>query len=172
MDIKKNLDKIVNFVLKRVAEIFGLLLLIASILLFISLASYSPEDPNFIFTDKTEIKNILGSKGSLASDILYQSIGLICILIPFTIFFTGLNLFKNKNFLILIENIFFIIIYSIFGSLFFSIFHKETFWLIINGNNGFIGSFLEKTFLFNLININTKISYYVLLFFITAHLYF
>ena len=57
MDIKKILDKSLNFTLKRVAEILGLIILIASILLFISLISYSPEDPNFIFSEKTEIKN-------------------------------------------------------------------------------------------------------------------
>ena len=167
MEIKSFFDKIVVFALKRLAELVGLLLVIISVLLFLSLISYSPEDPNFIFPENTVINNILGSKGSFTSDIFYQSIGLISILIPFTIFFTGINIFNNKSFLKIIENIFFIIIYSILGSLFFSIFHEKSFWLTINGNNGFIGNLFEDSFLIKLINLNKQISYYVLLAFIS-----
>ncbi len=163
MKIKTIFDKILEFTLRRLAETFGLLLVIISVLLFLSLISYSPEDPNFIFPKNTEINNILGAKGSFASDIFYQSIGLISILIPFTIFFTGINIFNNKSFLKIIENIFFIIIYSILGSLFFSIFHEQSFWLTINGNNGFLGNIFEDSFLIKLINLNQQISYYVLL---------
>jgi hypothetical protein len=131
--------------------------------LFLSLISYAPEDPNFIFSENTEIKNILGFRGSYTSDIFYQSIGLISILIPFTIFFTGINVFNKKSFLKILENIFFIIIYSILGSLFFSNFHKNSFWLTINGNNGFIGNLFENSFLIKLINLNEQVSYYFLI---------
>ena len=166
MEIKKFFEKILDFTVKRLAESVGLILIIISFLLFLSLISYSPEDPNFIFQENTEIKNYLGSKGSFTSDIFYQSLGLISILIPFSIFFTGINIFKNKKFIKIIENIFFIIIYSFLGSLFFSIFHKETFWLTINGNNGFIGNLFEDSSLIKLIILNEQISYYVLLFLI------
>ena len=168
MDIKKKIDKSVEFTFKRLAELTGLFLIVGSILLFISLISYSPEDPNFIFPKNTEINNFMGSKGSYTSDLFYQSIGLISVLVPITIFFTGFNVFVKKNFLIIIENIFFIILYSILGSLFFSVFHTETFWLTINGNNGFVGNLFENTFLSSLINLNKQISYYILLFFIVV----
>ena len=46
-------------------------------MLLASLLTYSPEDPNFIFPDNTEIKNLLGFQGSFISDLLFQSIGLI-----------------------------------------------------------------------------------------------
>ena len=166
MEIKKFFEKILDFTVKRLAESVGLILIVISFLLFLSLISYSPEDPNFIFQENTEIKNYLGSRGSFTSDIFYQSLGLISILIPFSIFFTGINIFKNKKFIKIIENIFFIIIYSFLGSLFFSIFHKETFWLTINGNNGFIGNLFEDSSLIKLIILNEQISYYVLLFLI------
>ena len=71
------------------------------LLLLISLLSYSPEDPNFIFTEKKEIQNILGFKGSIISD-FFQSIGLISILVAVTIFITGINVIKNKKTIILI----------------------------------------------------------------------
>ena len=163
MEIKTFFNKIVDFTLKRFAELVGLLLVASSILLFLSLVSYSPDDPNFIFPENTEINNILGSKGSFTSDIFYQSIGLISILIPITIFFTGINVFIKKSFLKILENIFFIVIYSLLGSLFFSSFHDQSFWLTINGNNGFVGNLFEDSFFIKIIKINEQVSYYTLI---------
>ena len=163
MEIKTFFNKIIDFTLRRFAELVGLLLVISSILLFLSLISYSPEDPNFIFPENTEINNILGSKGSFTSDIFYQSIGLISILIPITIFFTGINVFIKKSFLKILENIFFIVIYSLLGSLFFSSFHDQSFWLTINGNNGFVGNLFEDSFFIKIIKINEQVSYYALI---------
>ena len=163
MDIKSLSKKTLDFTIKRVAEIIGIFLIIVSILFFFALFSYSPEDPNFIFTENTAVKNLLGFKGSYTSDLFFQSIGLVSFFISFTIFFTGINLIKNKKFLIIIENIFYLIFYSILGSLFFNTFYPNSFWLSINGNGGFVGIFLQNTFLSNLINLNKDISYYVLL---------
>ena len=163
MDIKSLSKKTLDFTIKRVAEIIGIFLIIISILLFLALFSYSPEDPNFIFTENTAVKNLLGFKGSYTSDLFFQSIGLVSFFISFTIFFTGINLIKNKKFLIIIENIFYLIFYSILGSLFFNTFYPNSFWLSINGNGGFVGNFLQYTFLSNLINLNKDISYYILL---------
>ena len=163
MEIKTFFNKIIDFTLRRFAELVGLLLVISSILLFLSLISYSPEDPNFIFPENTEINNILGSRGSFTSDIFYQSIGLISILIPITIFFTGINVFIKKSFLKILENIFFIVIYSLLGSLFFSSFHEQSFWLTINGNNGFVGNLFEDSFFIKIIKINEQVSYYILI---------
>ena len=84
MNIKKITNSILLFLAKRLAEIFGILVLISGILLLISLISYSPEDPNFIFPENTDIKNILGFRGSYISDLFFQSIGLISYL--FSIF--------------------------------------------------------------------------------------
>ena len=167
MDIKKIINNGTHFVANRFAELIGLSILILSILLFIALMSYSPEDPNFVFSKDSEIKNILGYRGSYASDILFQSLGLISVIIPISLFFTGLNVLRKKKFLIIIENFFFIILYSIIGCLFFSAFHTETYWLIINGNNGFVGNLFKETFLINLISSNDKISYYLLIILIT-----
>jgi len=163
MNIKDLSNKTFDFTIKRVAEIIGIFLVCIAVLFFLSLVSYSPEDPNFIFTENTEIKNILGFKGSYISDLFFQSIGLIAFLISLTIFFTGVNLIINKKFLIIIENFFYSIIYTIFGSLFFSIFYQNSFSLSINGNGGFVGIFFQNTFLSNLINLNKDISYYFIL---------
>lgn len=163
MDIKSLSKKTLDFTIKRVAEIIGFFLIIISVLLFIALFSYSPEDPNFIFTKNTDVKNILGFRGSYTSDLFFQSIGLVSFFISFTIFFTGINLIKNKKFLIIIENTFYLTAYSILGSFFFNTFYPNSFWLSINGNGGFVGNFLQNTFLSNLIYLNKNISYYILL---------
>ena len=162
MKIKNIIDKTGSFLLKRLSELIGASLLIFSMLFLASLVSYSPEDPNFIFPENTEIKNLLGSKGSYASDILYQSIGLISLLIPISFFFISLSVIIDKKILYVVESLFFIILYSITGTLFFTVFHTETYWLTINGNNGFLGNLFEETFLINLINLNNKISYFIL----------
>ena len=163
MDIKNIANSIINFVIKRLIEISGILISILGALLLISLFSYSPEDPNFIFPENTEIKNLLGFKGSYTSDLFFQSVGLIAFLIPLTFILTGINIFKRKEIFLLIENLFFVIIYTFFGSLFFSYFYIEAFALHINGNGGFVGQYLNGTFLNKFINLNENISYYFLI---------
>ena len=58
MNIKDLSKKSLDFTIKRVAEIVGLILICVAVLFFIALGSYSPEDPNFIFTNDNDIKNI------------------------------------------------------------------------------------------------------------------
>ena len=166
MIIKNYINKIGDFVIRRVAELVGIFLVISSILLFISLISYSPEDPNFIFPENQSIKNFLGFRGSFVADIFFQSIGIISLLIPFSLLFTGLSITLNKRLIIIIENIFFIILYIITATFFFSIFHKETYWLIVNGNNGFVGDLMSTTIIADFLLINKNISYYLLVFLI------
>ena len=163
MNIKKTANLLINFTFKRLAEIFGIVIFFAGLLLLISLLSYSPEDPNFIFPKNTEIKNILGIRGSIISDLFFQSVGLISYLISITLVITGINiLIVKKNFLI-IENIFFVVIYSIFGTLFFNHYHSNAFTLYINGNGGFVGTYLSDSFLNSFISVNEGIAYYLLI---------
>ena len=84
----KFLDKVNNFVKYRLIELSGTILLIVGLFLFISIISYTPDDPNFIFPENTEIKNLLNFQGSYIADLFFQSIGLISYLIPLTFIFT------------------------------------------------------------------------------------
>ena len=166
MIFKNYINKIGDFIIKRLAELIGIFLIVTSILLFISLISYSPDDPNFIFPENQEIKNFLGFRGSFVADIFFQSIGIISLLIPFSLLFTGLSITINKKLIVIIENIFFVILYIIVATFFFGIFHKETYWLIINGNNGFVGDLMSETIIAEFLKVNKTISYYILIFFI------
>ena len=170
MDIKKLSNKILTFLIKRLIEIFGILVILCGVLMLTALISYSPEDPNFIFPENTEIKNILGYQGSFVSDLIFQSVGLIAYLIPITLIFTGINIFKRKEIFLLVENTFYVVIYSFFVSLFFSLFYLNTFTLYINGNGGFVGNYLSGSFIKSLTNSYNDVSFY--LFIIVTLLFF
>ena len=163
MDIKKTANLFVNFTIKRLAEILGMIIFSAGVFLLLALLTYSPEDPNFIFPESTKIKNIFGFYGSFTSDLFLQSIGLVSYFFSFTLIITGINIIRSKEFFLVVENIFFSIIYTIIGTLFFTHFYSETFTLYINGNGGFVGNYFDKTFLTSLILINEKIFYYILI---------
>ena len=168
MNIRKLGNSILTFITKRLIEISGATIAILGVLLFLALISYSPEDPNFIFPENLEIKNYLGFHGSYTSDLFLQSVGLIAFLIPITFTLTGINMFIKKEIFLFLENLFFIIIYSIVGSLFFSYFYADSFNLYINGNGGFVGKYLNGTFLNSIISSNEIISYYILVLIIFA----
>ena len=163
MNIKNIANLTFIFILRRLIEILGLVVLILGFLLFISLLTYSPQDPNFIFPENTQIKNLLGYQGSYVSDLFFQSIGLIAFLIPITLIFTGYNIFKKKDVFLFIENLFYVLICSIFGSLFFNYFYLETFNLYINGNGGFVGNYLNQKFINNFISSYEIFSFYFLI---------
>ena len=109
MNIKKTANLLLNFALKRLAEVFGILISLTGVMLFLALITYSPNDPNFIFPDNTKIENLMGFQGSFVSDLFFQSVGLIAYLIPFTFIFTGISILKTKDFFLFIENNFFTI---------------------------------------------------------------
>ena len=81
------LTKTKEFLIRRITEFFGLIVIFFALSTLISLASYSPDDPNFIISHTNEIQNLMGYKGSIVSDFLFQSVGLIAFLIPITLFF-------------------------------------------------------------------------------------
>jgi len=53
MNIKKIANLFINFTIRRMAEIFGISIFFFGIFLFVSLFTYSPNDPNFIFPENT-----------------------------------------------------------------------------------------------------------------------
>ena len=134
------LVKIRAFIKNRLLELLGILLILVSLFILVSIISYSPSDPNFIFNPESEkIKNLGGFYGSIISDFLLQSIGLVSVLFSITLFFWGVKLFsegKINNFSL---KVFFSLLYIVFGSTFINIFYNDSFWLIDNGNSGFVG---------------------------------
>ena len=164
MDIKKLANLLLSLIIKRLIEISGIIVLILGILLLISLISYSPNDPNFIFSENIEVQNILGYQGSYVSDLFLQSIGLVSYLISLTLIFTGISIFRKKNLFLILENIFYTIPYILTATVFLGSFYNLSFNLYINGNGGFVGNYLNQTLTNNLINSSENFFYYFLIF--------
>ena len=163
MNIKKTANLLLNFTIRRLAEIFGVLVSLTGGMLFLALITYSPNDPNFIFPENTKIENLMGFQGSFISDLFFQSVGLMAYLIPFTLLITGANILKTKDFFLIIENNFFTILYLISGTLFFIQYYSDTYSLYINGSSGFVGQYLSQTFLKTIILTNEGIFFYILI---------
>ena len=132
-----------NFLKNRTIELMGLSLIFITLLLSISFLSYSPNDPTFIYGAETNnIKNILGIYGGIVADFLLQSFGLTSFLILITVFSWGLSLIIKKNIYKIKYKIFYLFLYIIFSCLFIYVSYNNSFWLIDNGNSGFVGQII------------------------------
>ena len=141
-------SKIIDLFKKRIIEIVGLLIVTLSVFLLLSLSTYNPEDPNFIFSGNTEIHNLFGFYGSFVSDLFFQSVGIVSFLFCLTIFTTGILVIKSKKLEYILKNIFYSLIYIFLGATAISIYENDSFWLILNGNGGFVGQY-SKDFIFS-----------------------
>ena len=97
MSFKNILLNTTNIILNKIIQIFGIIVIACGILFLLSLITYSPDDPNFIFSQNRDINNLLGFKGSVISDFFFQTVGLVSFLIPLIIIITGLNIFFSQN---------------------------------------------------------------------------
>ena len=160
MNLKiKNID-LKAFIFNRLIEIFAIGLLLLAILLSLAVVTYTPDDPNFIFSEGQKVKNLLGINGSIISDFFFQSVGLISYFIPITIIFSAINIFFKKTPSIIVNNIFLVVCYSLIGTFFLSVFLTSPYFLYINGNGGFVGNFLNESVFLKLEFLNNKITYY------------
>ena len=162
MQNKNSFEKIRDFTIQKFIEFIGFLTLIFAFLLLLSLISYNPDDPNFIYPKNQEIENFLGIYGSITSDFLLQSIGLIAYFLPITLIFLSITLIFQKTLISILNSLFCMVCYSIVGTIFLTQFYKETFFLIINGNGGFVGNYSYNIF-YKFTNINAEVSYYFLI---------
>ena len=65
MKLCKFLNKNSIFIIKRITELFGLIIILFSLSVLISLITYSPDDPNFIINNPGNIENLMGFNGSI-----------------------------------------------------------------------------------------------------------
>jgi len=141
----KILVRINDFVRNRLIELLGSLVVVCAFFLLASIVTYSPSDPNFIYTpENAEIKNFGGYYGSVISDFLLQSIGVISFFVVLNLFYWGFKLIAKKKINSFISKIFFTLAYIIFGTIFINMFYNDSFWLIDNGNGGFIGRLIKE----------------------------
>jgi len=163
----KTLDILVKFLNRRIIELAGVVFITASVFLFLSITTYSPNDPNFLYTPENAIiKNLMGSKGSFVSDFLLQAIGLVSFLFITNFLVWGLSLTIKKSIKNFLPKIFFTIAYILCGTTFISIYNYNSFWLIDNGNSGFVGRIINESF-YNLVTFENNYYITLPLFFLT-----
>ena len=141
------LIKLNSFVKKRFIEFSGILLIIASIFLLISILSYDQGDPSLTYTPETSLlKNLGGFYGSAIADFILQSIGLVSFFIIINLFNWGFTLMKEKKIDNFITKFFFIFPYIIFGTTYLNISYNHSYWINFHGNGGFVGRIIKEFF--------------------------
>ena len=147
MKLDKNIyNNTLDFFKRRFIELFGLLLVSLFFIFSYSLFSYSPENSTLIYKmDSSETGIIFQKYLSIIADFFLQSFGLISFLIAISILSWGISLIINKTIQNLLGKIFYTILYINLGCLFVYLTNNNSFWLIDNGNSGFLG---EKSFYF------------------------
>ena len=141
------LIKLNSFVKKRFIEFSGVLLIIASIFLLISILSYDQGDPSLTYTPETNLlKNLGGFYGSAIADFILQSIGLVSFFIIINLFNWGFTLMKEKKIDNFITKFFFIFPYIIFGTTYLNISYNHSYWINFHGNGGFVGRIIKEFF--------------------------
>ncbi len=159
------LNSVTNFLKKRTFELLGLILILTGIALAISFATYAPEDPSLIYGDSDiEIKNFFGIYGSSIADFLLQSFGLASFLLLANFLFWGISLLVKKEIKRIILKLFLVVGYLTLGSIFIYQTFNNSFWLIDNGNSGFVGE-ISYNFISNIAPwINNEYSLFALFF--------
>ena len=141
------LIKINSFVKKRFIEFSGILLVIISIFLLISILSYDQGDPSLTYTPETNlIKNLGGFYGSAIADFILQSIGLVSFFIIINLFNWGFTLIKEKKIDNFITKVFFTFSYIICGTTYLNISYNYSYWINFHGNGGFVGHIIKEFF--------------------------
>ena len=143
------LNSLTNFLKKRTYEVFGIILISIGIALTISFATYSPSDPSILYNEtEVNISNFLGLYGSTISDFLLQSFGVISFFLLVNLISWGIKLIINKELKFLIYRIFSCTLYLILGCTFVYVTFNNSFWLVDNGNSGFVGK-ASYNFIYN-----------------------
>ena len=147
MKLDKNIySNTLDFFKRRFIELFGLLLISIFFVFSYSLFSYTPENSTLIYKiDSSDTVMVFQKYLSIIADFFLQSFGLISFLIAASILSWGVNLIINKKIHNLLSKIFYTILYINLGCLFIYLTNNNSFWLIDNGNSGFLG---EKSFYF------------------------
>ena len=147
MKLDKNIyNNALDFFKKRFIEVFGLLLVSLFFIFSYSLFNYSPENSTLIYKiDGPNTGAIFQKYLNIIADFFLQSFGLISFLISLSILSWGVSLIINKKIKNLLSKIFYTILYINLGCLFIYLTNNNSFWLIDNGNSGFLG---EKSFYF------------------------
>ena len=138
------MEKIITFIKLKLIELTGIITIFLGFAYFVSLATYSANNINYVFPLEKNTDNKFFSFFYYLSDFSLQAFGILAFLIFLDLIIWGGYLLIKKK----IENLFikllFLILSIIFGALFFSINIDQSFWLPDNGFGGFVANFISE----------------------------
>ena len=98
MNSKVENQQVANLMMVRLKEGGFIVLIALAIFLFISLWSYSPDDPGWtVARDVSEIQNATGRAGAWFSSFFLHLIGYLAFLFPFMVIYSGYLLFRERK---------------------------------------------------------------------------
>ena len=90
-------DQARAFAARRAAETVGLALIAAAGACALSLASWSTRDPSINHATSGPVRNLLGSRGAIAADLVTQTIGIACIVLLLPLAMWGWRLLRRRH---------------------------------------------------------------------------
>ncbi len=141
MKIDRNIyNGMLNFFKRRFIELFGLILVSICLVFSYSLFKYSPENATLIYSNSSiSNQGFFNTYTNTVADFFLQSFGLVSFMVGVSFFSWGINLIINKKINSFLNKIFFTVIYVNLGCIFIYLTYNNSFWLIDNGNSGFVG---------------------------------
>ena len=144
MQLNSLFNNLANFTKRRLIEFFGLILVGFFLIFTFILVNYSPENSTLIYkAEGSETSSIFYYYGNVTADFFLQSFGLMSFFIGVCFLSWGVNLIVNKKIENILSKSFYLCACLFFGCLFIYSSFNNSFWLIDNGNSGFVG---ERSF--------------------------
>ncbi len=81
---------------RRLVELFGVLLLVLAVISTLALATWSVQDPSLSHATGTPVRNLLGTPGAVAADLLMQILGLASIVVVLPLAAWGWRLITHR----------------------------------------------------------------------------
>src|SRR5688500_5970385 len=81
----------------RVNEIFAVILLAISVLIFLCLISYNPSDPTFNTASSQKVQNWIGMVGANLAEALFSAVGLVAYIFPALLALIAWRVFQSES---------------------------------------------------------------------------
>ncbi len=97
--IERGLDSLsllADVLRRRLRELGGLALIVASVLLALALATWSVKDPSLSHATNAAVRNVLGLPGAIVADLLMQLLGVAALSLALPIAITGWRLATHR----------------------------------------------------------------------------
>ncbi len=132
-------DGVREFFAKRFAEVLGVLMLALCGGMGLALVSWSAQDPSWNHATKGPVRNLLGTPGAIASDLVMQIAGLASIAVLFPVACWGWRLVTRHRLRRIKLRVLLWIIGSICAAAVLSIFPTSDRWPLPSGLGGIVG---------------------------------